>query len=128
MNYVEWERIRNKIYEQLNDKVQISHNNVRKNFPEIIGYDKDNEGILHCRYDDSDHNLNAYHSMEVTVKNSKDTEACKDKIIKCLEELGYEIISSSENGYKKTLNFIRSDELKENIFYILVNGEAECQN
>lgn len=128
MHYKEWERIENKVNEELGNKVEITYSNVREDFPEIISYDKDNDGILYCKYDDNDYNINAYHSMEVSIKKSKDNKIYNDKVIKCLEELGYKVIYSSENGYKKTLNFIRNDNLKENIFYIIANGEAECQN
>lgn len=125
MHRIEWERIKNKIEKELAEEAVVTYGDIRNEIANIIGTYEGEDGSFYAKYDDKDYNQyhhDTQHMITVDCINLKD---CKEKTAKCLEELGYVILTATENNNKINITFQRSDELKGNIFCIIVNGENQ---
>lgn len=125
MHRIEWERIKNKIEKELAEEAVVTYGNIRNEIANIIGTYEGDDGSFYAKYDDKDYNQyhsDTQHMVTVDCVNLRD---CKEKTEKCLEELGYVILSATESNSKINIFFKRTDKLKENIYYIIVNGENQ---
>ena len=112
MHRIEWERIKNKIEKELAEEAVVTYGNIRNEIANIIGTYEGDDGSFYAKYDDKDYNQyhrDTQHMITVDCINLKD---CKEKTAKCLEELGYVILTATENNNKINITFQRSDELK----------------
>ncbi len=125
MHRIEWERIKNKIEKELAEEAVVTYGNIRNEIANIIGTYEGDDGSFYAKYDDKDYNQyhrDTHHMMTVEYINLRD---CREKTEKCLKELGYVILHTTESNNKINIFFKRSDGLKENIFYIITNGEDQ---
>lgn len=116
MHNNEWERIESKLKEEFDNNIELSYFGITKEVPRVSGSKFNHKGEAYCTYDDRDYDFDAHLVMEAYIRNVRDAN---EKIIKCLDELGYEIESvakSAYNAHKIRITFKRTSELNENRF------------